>query len=197
VKKPFIFAIRGMVGFGMTGVIVMYTLMWMLIDRLPGSEIPPWLAIAAPLGTTLLAGAGGAFVLTFGIAHWKRATLGFALSCIPTVVISFYTTGVIAYASLGSIRFGCAALGWGVGFALLGGIGGFCLRRDLAWPGAVAFGMPGAFFGLLGMLVPDPVMALLLIAAPLAMGGGIFGIALGWPVLAKNPVAFPTPPPPD
>jgi len=196
-NKPLIFAIRGVVGFGLAGAIILYTLVWMLTDRVPWSEPPPWLAITMPLGMTLLAGAVGAAVLTFGIAHWKRATVGFALSCFPAMLISVYTTAIIANANLGSVKFGCAALGWGVGFALFGGIGGVCLRRDLAWPGAIAFGMPGAFFGLLGMLAPDPAMALLLVAAPLAMGAGIFGIALGWPVSATNPVAFPTPPPRD
>jgi hypothetical protein len=110
-KKPLIFAIRGAVGFGLTGAIMMYTLLGMLIDRVPGSDPPLWLAIIEPLGMTLLAGTVGAVALTFGIARWKRATVGFALSCIPAVLISFYTTGIIANAHLGSVRFGYAALG--------------------------------------------------------------------------------------
>jgi hypothetical protein len=192
-KKPLIFAIRGAVGFSLAPAVILGTLAWALVDRLPGNEPPRLLAIGIPFAAFLFAGGLGAAILSFGTIHWKRAVVGFGLISIPAVFLVIAVAVPECSSSINvCFQFCTLVLGWSLGFALFGGIGGLCLRRSLALPGVVYFGLPGACFSILAWKSSD-MAALFLITAPLAIGGAFLGSALGR--LERD--SAPMPPPPD
>jgi len=194
-KKPLVFALRGALGFGLTpvtGAVGMSILI--VVIPFTGHQPPEWLSEAISMMVVLITFMIGATVFSYGVAHWKRAALGFGAVSIPAMAVVIGSTAAANNSPGGGmLKFCVCILGWGVGFALFGGIGGLCLHRKLGLSGAVFFGLPGACLAALGWEAPTTVLLLLLTVPTLVIGGAFLGRELGR--LEQNSRA--TPPQPD
>jgi hypothetical protein len=85
------------------------------------------------------------------------------------------------------------ATGFGIGFALGGGLGGLSIRRELSVIGGLAFGITGALWGLIvfwleGQTIGRPLSSILayfgivMFIFPYLLGGALFGAAVGYMV---------------
>lgn len=133
------------------------------------------------IGWFCMTGAVGALVLLYGTAHWKRATVGFGVSFVPISLAMLFLPLVIwGFGESHTNEFGAGPVAvWLIGHALYGGIGGCCKCRELALPGAVAFGLPELFFFVAALLAANlEIMGFAVIFA-LPIGGALFGFVVG------------------
>ena len=139
--------------------------------------------LAAPVIGAAVAGA----LLSPSVERATRAALGFGGAAVPATFIVLFT--FISLQGGGTPEYAWGATGCGIAFAILGGVGGLCLRPKLAVPGALILGLAGALWGWTvfrmagpaasdaGSQTPAHTAALLLL--PLALGGALFGAVVG------------------
>jgi hypothetical protein len=142
---------------------------------------------SAALVVPFIAGAVGAIVLTLGSDKVVRGAAGFGCASIPAAFIILFT--MLSLQGGGKPDYVWGAIGCGVGFGLVGAIGGLAIKPVLFLPGALSFGLAGAIWGGLGfwMEYGGPIaegtlgklLSLLVLVAPFMLGGGLFGAAVG------------------
>ncbi len=163
-KKPLSFAIRGAVGFGLA-----------IFFKDVGYVMAAFGAAAISIGVYCLGFMSAAAVLFYGTSHWKRATLGFALTYViittaaKQIAIEFLPSGNGVLSLAADLLFTLFI------FAIIGGVGCCWKSVDLALPGAVAFALPTLFFGLFVRMAPPWVFD----HSALIFSGALLGFFVG------------------
>jgi hypothetical protein len=177
------YSLRGALGFGAGGLFVV-AMEWFVFFRGPEEIVP----IRYLFGGYFLCGAFGAIVLMFGLQESLRGALGFGLGFMITGFMVLFT--MLSLQASAAPEYVWSAWGCGLGFAVGGAMGGIFIRFELALAGAISFGLAGALWGPLlfshvwqrkGALLVSlaDVIGVLVIIFPYAVGGALFGAALG------------------